>query len=128
MKNKYILYILITLFLVIGIVSYIFLNSKNDSSAYLKIICDEETISKTYKEGDTFECELLGNNFTIKIEDISDKKIKLSSSKYGLFPIRENGSISLIDKVKNFELSKGEKLVLALQATDISADITIIWE
>ena len=62
----------------------------------------------SFKEGDTFECELLGNNFTIKIEDISDKKIKLSSSKYGLFPIRENGSISLIDKVKNFELSKGE--------------------
>ena len=128
MNNKYIVYIVLTLILVIGIVSYIFLNNQNDSSVYLKIISDEETISRMYKEGDTFECNLLGNKFKIKIEDISDKKIKLSSSEYGLFPRREDASISLIDKVKNFELNKGKQLVLALQATDVSEEITIIWE
>ncbi|MBO5478950.1 MAG: hypothetical protein J6A04_04505 [Clostridia bacterium] len=128
MNKKYIVYIVIALIFVIGIASYIFFNNKKQSSVYLKIICGEETISSTYKENDKFECNILGNNFEIKIEDISNKKIELSSSTYGLFPRREDGSISLVDKVKNFELYKGEKLILALQATDVSADIVIVWE
>lgn len=128
MNKKYIIYIVIILICFIGIVSYIFLNNQKKYSVYLKVICGEEIISNTYKKDNTFECNILGNNFQIKIEDISDKKIKLSSSTYGLFPRREDGSISLVDKVKNFELYKGEQLTLALQATDISADIVIIWE
>ena len=40
----------------------------------------------------------------------------------------EDGSISLIEKIKKFELYKGKPLVLQFQATDISENITIIWE
>ena len=39
----------------------------------------------------------------------------------------EDGSISLIEKIKKFELYKGKPLVLQFQATDISENITIIW-
>lgn len=128
MNKKYVIYIVIASILIIGLACYIFMNNPQKASAYLKITCDEETISSTYKEGDTFKCTLLGDNYEIKINNISDKKINLSSSNYGLFPIREDGSISLVDKVKKFVLYKGEILVLGLQAVDTSAKITILWE
>ena len=128
MKKKYIVYIIVVLLFLIGIATYIFLNNQKKSSVYLKIVCDDKTISETYKKGSKFECNLLGNNFEIKIEDINNKKIKITSSTYGLFPRREDGSISLIDKINEFELHKGEKLTLALQATDVYKDIVIIWQ
>lgn len=128
MNKKYITYIVIALILVIGIIGYIFYNKQNKYSVDLKIICGEKTISSTYEVGDIFECNLLNDNFEIKIENISNEKVDLSSSDYGLFPVRENGTISLVDKVKTFELYKGKELNLALQATDVSERITIIWE
>lgn len=63
-----------------------------------------------------------------KIDNIGENKINLSSSTYGLFPSREDGSISLIDDVKQFEFYKGKPLVLGLQVTDASYDITIVWK
>lgn len=113
--------------IVIGTISYIFINN-GSKSIYLKINCGEKNLSNKYKEGDVFECNLSSSNFKIKIEDIKNNKIKLSSSNYGLYPEREDGTISLIDKIKDFELYKGKKLILKLQVTDYSNTITIDWE
>ena len=128
MNKKYVMYIIVALIFVIGMVSFFFLNVKDDSSVYLDINCNGDILSDEYKEKDVFECKLGGDTFRIKVEDISNKKIKLSSSDYGLFPMREDGTISLIDKVKKFELNIGEELVLVLQATDTSDNITIVWK
>lgn len=126
MKKKYIVYIIVALLFLIA--TYIFFYNQKKSYVHLKIVCGDKTISGTYKKDSKLECNLLGNDFEIKIEDINNKKIKLTSSTYGLFPRREDGSISLIDKINEFELHKGEKLTLALQTTDVYKDIVIIWQ
>lgn len=126
--NKKNIIIIIVSFIILGITCCLFLKNQNNSSVYLKITCDGKDVSAMYKKGDVFNCSLLGSDYKIKIDNISDKKIFLSSSDYGLFPIREDGTISLIEKVKKFELNKGKKLILGMQTTDITKDITIIWE
>lgn len=91
-------------------------------------MCGDVYMANNYKVGDTFECDLLGDNYKIKIVNISKNKIKLESSKYGLYPKRENDTISLTDKVKKFELYKDKELVLSTQTTDYSSNITINWK
>lgn len=136
-KNKKIIYVVITIVVIIGLIlGWKLLKPSITSesvyikpeSVYLKIDCDGKDISDTYKIGDTFKCELLGKEFTIKIKNISDKKIVLKSTSYDLYPKRSNGTISLIDEVNTFNLEKNKKLILVLQATDVSSDISIIWK
>lgn len=136
MSKKNVVYLLIALILIIGTVCYILFDSKHDNGGNdsdntfvsLKIVNGDEIISDQYKVGDTFQCNLLGEEFEIKIDRISDEKVKLSSSKYGLCPSNEDGTINLNAKVKKFELSKGKELDLRLQATDAGEGIIIIWE
>lgn len=101
--------------------------SVGKGEANLKIDCDGKNLSKVYKAGDSFECSLAGDKFTITIKDVSDNKINLEADKYGLYPRREDGTISLVDKVKEFTLEKGDELNLELQATDSLGSLKINW-
>ena len=104
-------------------------NMNNDiSSVYLKINCNGTDISNSFKKGENFEFDLLGKKYKITINNITENKIELKSNSYGLFPKREDGTISLIDNVDTFELYKNKKLVLSFQATDVSSNVEIIWE
>ena len=130
-KKSKILYIeiaivIIVVFIILG--WQLLKSTETPDSVYLKIDCAGEDISNTYKIDDTFSCELLGKEYTIKLKNIEKNKIILQSSSYGLYPKRENGSISLLDKIDEFKLQKNKELVLALQVTDLSYDISIIWE
>ena len=103
-------------------------SSYNTSSVHLKINYGDENISKSFKKGEKFECTLLGKNFEITIANISDEKVELKSNSYGLFPQREDGSISLIDSIDTFELYKNKKLILQRQVMDASSRIEIVWK
>lgn len=94
-------------------------------SAYLKIDCDGTDISNTYKMGDSFSCSLLNKEFKITIKSMTKGKIELEADQYGLFPQRDDGTYSLIDNVKDFDLYKDKELTLSFQATDVSSNIKI---
>lgn len=130
MVKKNVLYLIVALILTIGIVCYIIFSGNNNYNTFvsLKIISNGETISGQYKVGDEFKCNVLGEEFEIKIDSISDEKVELSSSKYGLCPINEDGTINLKTKVRRFKLFKGKELDLGFQAMDVSRRIVIIWE
>ena len=95
---------------------------------YLKIDCNGTDLSGMYKKGDYFTCGLSETDYEITINDIEISKIKFKSSSYGLFPVREDGTISLLDKVDEFVLNRCSELDLALQATDSNENIIIKWE
>lgn len=143
-NKKYIIYILIVLTIIIlSLMVYKKINSKPipidtkipgceyeeikefSESVYLKIDCMGKDLSKEYKKGDSFKCTLLGEEFKITIKDIENDKILLKSSSYGLYPKREDGSISLRDKVNLFELPRCTRLDLVFQATDTNSKINI---
>lgn len=128
---KKVLLIIIPVFIAfIGVCCYLLFNSSNNKEGInLEIDCNGDVAASTsYKVGDTFTCKLLGEDFKIKIKSVSEDKIVLKANNYGLYPRRENGSISLMDKVDEFELTKGKELVLGLQATDVSSNLKINWK
>lgn len=107
-------------------------NDKNDQqpkgTVYLDIKCENKDLSGNYKVNDEISCNLLGIEYIIKIDEINDDKIKLSANEFGLYPKRDTGTISLTEKVKNFELVKDKELELVLQATDVHSSIVINWK
>ena len=108
-KKSKILYIAIAIVIIVVFIILgwqLLKSTETPDSVYLKIDCAGEDISNTYKIDDTFSCELLGKEYTIKLKNIEKNKIILQSSSYGLYPKRENGSISLLDKIDEFKLQK----------------------
>ena len=125
-KRNIIVVIAIVAVILIGIICcFIFKNSSKE--VVLEIHCGDINTSNTYKEKDSFKCKLPGEEFEITIKKINKDSVELSSSKYGLYPQREDGTISLIDKVDSFKLEKNNELILAYQATDTSENISITW-
>ena len=127
-KTKYIICISVVIVIIIGVVFALFFMNDNSEPVKLKIDCDGKDLSNTYKKGDKIECSLLGSNFQLTIRSVSDDRVVIDANSYGLCPRSDNGAIGLTSKVKRFNLYKGEQLVLALQATDVSSDIEIDWE
>lgn len=126
--NKGLIILIVILLIVIAAIVFIVINKGNkNETAYIEINCDGKDLSKEYKKGDAIDCTLLGSEFKLTIEDIKKDEIEIHADKYGLFPERDNGTISLIDKVDDFTLEKDKDLILALQATDVSSSIKLKW-
>ena len=130
--NKKVLSCLIVLVVIIflGVFFLVFADKGNGSNKKinLSIDCDGIDVSGEYKKGDSFKCELLGDEFIITIKKVSGDSALLKANQYGLFPKRKDGTISLIDNVDEFELKKDKELVLAYQATDTNNEIVINWK
>ena len=130
--NKKVLSCLIVLVVIIflGVFFLVFADKGNGSNKRinLEIDCNGKDLSGEYKKGDSFKCELLGEEFVIEIKKVSGDAALLKVDKYGLSKVTEKGTISLMEKVDEFELKKDKELVLGLQATDVSADIKINWK
>ena len=126
--DKKIIIGIVLLILAIGVIIFLQPKKGNNMTTNLEIKCDSKDLSGEYKEGDKINCELLGEEFTITVKNITNDSIKLTADKYGLFPERDNGTISLTDKVNEFTLTKDKPLVLSLQATDVNSHITITWK
>ncbi len=123
MKKKLFIIVIVGL-LIIGLTGCV----NNNGKVTLKIDCDGKDISNKFVEGDKINCELLGDEYEITIQKVEKEKMILKANKYGLFPKREDGTYSLIDKVDEFEVEKGKPTILALQVTDVSATMTIDWK
>lgn len=128
MKEKIICIIIIVCVLTISFFALRYVYSGSDKSIFLKINCGGDTITGTYKVDDQIECNLVGKEFVITIDKINEDKVKLSANNYGLFPRREDGSISLKKKIKKFELEKGKDIELVYQGTDTNKAIVIVWD
>ena len=124
-KNSKIIYIVAGIILVILIVVMFLKPKSNNDSVDLIVLCTSETRSGVYKTGDSFKCKVAGSDYTITITEITNDTVKLQSDKYGLFPRRDDGTISLTERVKDFTLEKNKTLDLALQATDLIFSIKI---
>ncbi len=127
MNKKKLITIIVIAVIVIAIALIIVLCS-GSKEVKLNIDCNGKDISNTFKEEDTFECEILGQKNKLIIKDISSKKVKIQAEDYGLTPVKDNNTINLIEQVKDFEVVKGKELKLALQATDATGFITIKYE
>ena len=131
MNNKQALAILLGALIALALVavtsSIINYSEQEPKSIHLTVNCNGKDMSNDFKKGDSFTCDLLNSEFIIKIKNIKDNKVKLQADKYGLYPLSKNGKIDLNDKLKDFEVYKDKKLVLGLQATDISSSIEISY-
>lgn len=103
-------------------------NHQPKGTVYLDIKCENKDLSGNYKVNDEISCNLLGTEYIIKIDEINGDKIKLSANEFGLYPKRDTGTISLTEKVKNFELVKDKELELVVQVTDVHSSIVINWK
>lgn len=99
----------------------------NQNGYNLGIDCEGADLSKTYEIGGTITCQPSTREYSIVLQEEKDGKLTLKASSYGLFPEREDHSISLSDKVDTFVLEKNKKLVLREQVTDASFEIVINW-
>ena len=94
----------------------------------LDITCNKEDKYRiSLKEGNTFDCRLLGTDYTFRIKSINKKNIVITSNEYGLAK-EEDNTISLIDKEKEFTIEKNKQVKLATQSTDYSESIILEWQ
>lgn len=100
---------------------------KKDDEHRNKSDYKDEKKTLLISESGKYEYTLLGKKYEFSATKINDNEIEIEVSDYGLAQKKEDGSISLLDKVNNFSLKKGEKLILRTQTTDYGEEITIEW-
>ena len=80
----------------------------------------------TLKKGNTFDCELLGEEYHFKIKSIYNDNIVLTASNYGLTKLQDEG-INLESKEKEFIIEKSKQVELTTQSMDFNESIIIEW-
>ncbi len=108
---------LFSLLLFVGLFVVVGCGSKK--SATLSVSVDGITHISSVKDGSTLTYELLGEEYTFTISEISETDLKITVDQYGL-----TSGNSLISKEKEFVLEKGVKLTLTTQTTDTQDSIT----
>jgi len=79
------------------------------------------------KKENTFDCNLLGNDYTFKIKNINKDNIVITTNKYGLTKVNGKG-ISLRTKEKEFIIEKNKDVELTTQSMDYNESIILRWE
>ena len=75
-----------------------------------------------------FECTLLHKRYEFTFKQLYPNKIRIDVSDYGLTKEREDGTMSLLDKVKCYTLDKGSTIKLCTQSMDHIESVIISWE
>ena len=93
----------------------------------IDIKCNNDpTYRVTLKEGNTFSCFILDEEYSFKIKNIYKDNIIITTSKYGLTKVNDN-KIDLKSKEKEFIIEKSKKEKLSTQTTDYNESIIIEW-
>jgi hypothetical protein len=93
----------------------------------IDIKCNNDpTYRVTLKEGNTFSCFILDEEYSFKIKSIYKDNIIITTSKYGLTKVNDN-KIDLKSKEKEFIIEKSKKEKLSTQTTDYNESIIIEW-
>lgn len=87
---------------------------------------DEYNYHITLNKGNTFDCELLGDNYIFKIKSINKDNIVVTTSKYGLTKVKDTG-INLKSKEKEFVIEKNKEVELTTQSMDYNESVIIEW-
>lgn len=96
---------------------------RNNPSVNLEMQCNNLSTNLEVKENDTLSCNLLGENYEFKVTKLDEDKIILESNKYGL-----TSSSSLIEKEKEFTLTKNSSITLTTQSTDYQEKVIFNWK
>ena len=86
----------------------------------------DNTFRTTLKKGNSFSCFILGDEYTFKIKSINKDDIVLTTSKYGLTKVKDEG-IDFKSKEKEFIIEKNKKVELSTQLTDHNESVIIEW-
>ena len=100
----------------------------NKGKGQLLINCDSEEMTVDVKKNGSFECKLLGKTYKFEITKITDKKITIETSEYGLAQASDEGSIDLLAKEKEFTITDGKETIIEPQATDVFSMLIINWK
>lgn len=86
----------------------------------------DNTFRTTLKKGNSFSCFILDKEYDFKIKSINKDNIVVTTSKYGLTKVKENG-INLKSKEKEFIIEKNKKVELSTQLMDHNESVIIEW-
>lgn len=86
----------------------------------------DNTFRTTLKKGNSFSCFILDDEYTFKIKSINKDNIVLTTSKYGLTKVKDEG-IDFKSKEKEFIIEKNKKVELSTQLTDHNESVIIEW-
>ena len=86
---------------------------KSNQSTTINVTIDDKTSNVDIKVGDILTYSLLGEEYSFKITDISEKKVVIVVNKYGLSDMG-----NLLSKERTFIIEKNKKLKLHTQPTD----------
>ena len=131
MKKTFLIILVIIIVIALIGLSVVLLNKKGETeekAAYLNISINGADLSGKYRERDIFVCTFDDCKIEITVSKISDDKIQLTADSYGLYPLREDGTISLTEQINTFELVKNKPLVLCQQITDVTSQVVVSWE
>ena len=80
----------------------------------------------TLKEGNSFDCDLLGKNYNFKIKKIYKDNIVVTTSSYGLTKVQDK-KIDFKSKEKEFIIEKNKEVELTTQKKDSNESVLIEW-
>jgi len=86
----------------------------------------DNTFRTTLKKGNSFSCFILDDEYTFKIKSINKDDIVVTTSKYGLTKVKDDG-IDFKSKEKEFIIEKNKKVELSTQLTDHNESVIIEW-
>ena len=86
----------------------------------------DNTFRTTLKNGNTFSCFILDDEYIFKIKSINKDNIVITTSKYGLTKVKEDG-IDLKSKEKEFIIEKNKKVELSTQLMNHNESVIIEW-
>lgn len=89
--------------------------------------CEGNKKSIDLKKGNSFKCKLLSTNYKFKIKSIDKDKVIITVNDYGLAKVKEDKTIDLLSKEKEFTINKSELVEIRTQSMDYSESIRIEW-
>ncbi len=107
------------LFVGLGFITSTLLDNKKESTVHLSIKCDDVDLTNDYKEKDTIECKLAGEEYVFTIKKITKDKVELYSKNC----LTTNGS----DCPNNIELVKGKALHLETTNKNDIKNVIMEW-
>ena len=87
---------------------------------------NDNTFRTTLKEGNSFSCFILDKEYVFKIKSINKDDIVVTTSKYGLTKVKDDG-IDFKSKKKEFIIEKNKKVELSTQLMDHNESVIIEW-
>ena len=125
---KKIIYALLLALISITLVGCTGQKANNDKEIYIGINCNGKEKRIGLDKNDKFKCTLMNTKYEFTLIKIEDDKITIKVNSEGLTPVRDDGTMSLLDKETKFIVYMDKELILSTQTTDYSEKLKINWK